>query len=105
MGWIVSLALTFCGVLAKLVGPMAMRVLLSMGIGFVSYKGADTSVNWILDSIRSNTGGLPAHVAGLLGYLWVDRAIAMMFGAFTASIGVKAVNGSITRMVVGGVKK
>jgi len=105
MGAVVSLALTFCGVLARLVGPLAMRVMLAMGISFVTYKGADTSVNWILDSIRSNTSGMPAHVAGLLGFLWVDRAISMMFGAFTASIAVRSVNGSISRMVVGGTKK
>lgn len=105
MGAVVSLALTFCGVLARLVGPLAMRVLLAMGISFVTYKGADTSVGWILESIRANTNGLPSQVAGLLGFLWVDRAIAMMFGAFTASIAVKAVNGSISRMVVGGAKK
>lgn len=105
MGAVVSFALTFLGVLSKAIGPLAMRVLLAMGVSFVTYKGADTSVNWILDSIRSSTGGMPAHVAGLLGFLWVDRAIAMMFGAFSASIAVKAVNGSISRMVVGGAKK
>jgi hypothetical protein len=101
---VISLALTILGALSKLIGPLAMRVLLAMGISFVTYKGAGTSVNWILDSIRSSTGGMPSQVAGLLGFLWVDKAISMMFGAFTASLAVKAVNGSISRMVVGGKK-
>lgn len=101
---VISFALTFLGVLSKYIGPLAMRVLLACGISFVTYKGAGTSVNWILDSIRSSTGGMPAQAAGLLGFLWVDKAISMMFGAFTASLAVKAVNGSISRMVIGGKK-
>jgi hypothetical protein len=101
---VISLALTFFGVLAKLIGPLAMRVLLACGVSFVTYKGAGTSVDWILNSIRSSTGGMPAQAAGLLGFLWVDKAISMMFGAFTASLAVKAVNGSISRMVIGGKK-
>ena len=92
----------FLGALAQVAGPIAGRVLFSLGIAFVTYKGFDVVVGWILDEIKSSFTGMPTQVLSFLAYMWVDKAIGMVFSAYTAAIAIKAVGGSMTKMVIKG---
>lgn len=91
------------GLLLSIAGSLAGRVLLAIGIGFVTFKGFDISIGWLLTNIKSNFAGMPAEVVSFLGYLWVDKAIGMVFAAFTVSMSAKLAGGtSVSKMVTKG---
>lgn len=76
-------------------------MLLALGIGFVTYTGLDIGIAAIKASVISSFGGLPADVFGLMGYLWVDKAVTTVFSAFTAALVIRtASSGAITKMVI-----
>lgn len=94
---------TLLGGLLTIVGSMAGRVLLALGIGFVTFKGYDLTVSWLLTQIKTYVGSMPADVVSFLAWCWVDKALSMIFAAYTAAIAVKVAGGTgITKMVTKG---
>jgi hypothetical protein len=65
---------TLSGALTALAGPLAKKVLTSVGIGLVTYAGLDAAVTAGLSAAKSALGGIGTDYA----------AIAAMFGFFTA---------------------
>lgn len=80
---------------ASLVG----RVLLTLGLAFFTYSGFTVGIDWLLNEIKGNFSGMPADVVSFLGWLWVDKAIGMLFSAYSAALALKMVGGtSITKL-------
>ena len=95
--------LNLLGGLLTIVSPMVWRVLLALGMSFVTFKGFDLTVAWLLTQIKGYIGGMPADVISFLAWCWVDKAIGMVFSAYTAAIAVKVAGGAgITKLVVKG---
>lgn len=91
------------GVLAYILPSLVGRVLLALGIGYVAFKGFDLTVGWLLAQIKTNLSAMPLEVVNFLGWLWVDKAIGMIFSAYSAALLVKlAGSTSITKMVTKG---
>lgn len=91
------------GMLLNLVSSVAGRALLALGMGFVTYKGLSTGIDWLLLSIKTNIGALDPKIIQFLAFLWVDKAIAMMFSAYAAASVIKMAGGSsITKLVTKG---
>jgi len=91
------------GLLLNLVGSVAGRALLALGMGFVTYKGFDVGVNWLLQQIKDNMNGLPVDIVQFLAFLWVDKAIGMIFSAYAAAAAIRmAGSGTITKLVTKG---
>jgi hypothetical protein len=91
---------TLVGGLAQAAASLTGRVLLALGVSFVTYTGFQAAIDGLHTSINGYMGGLPGEIAGFLGYLWVDKAIATLFSAYAACIAVKmAGSTTITRMV------
>jgi hypothetical protein len=89
------------GALAPVLGSLVGRVLLAIGIGFVTYQGLSIGTDALYSAVQSNFGGLPSVALGLMSYLWVDKAISTVFSAFTASLVIKLATGSsLTKMVL-----
>ena len=88
------------GGLATAAGSIVGRALLALGISYVTFKGMDISLTAIFDSLKSNMAGLPAETLNFLGFLWLDKAISMIFAAYTAALAIKmAGKTSITKMI------
>lgn len=87
------------GALASAMGALAGRVLIALGIGFVTYKGIDVGIASLKSSVISGINGLPADALGLLGYLWVDKALTIIFSAIVVALSMRALGGSVKRMV------
>ena len=88
------------GGLATLAGPMVGRILLALGMGYVTFKGFDILIGWLLTSIKTNMSGMPAETVNFLAYLWVDKAISTIFSAYTAAAMIKmAGSSSITKLI------
>jgi hypothetical protein len=91
------------GGLMTIAGSLVGRVLLALGLGYVTFKGFDLTVAWLLVQIKANFVGMPADVVSFLGWLWVDKAIGMIFSAYTVAMLAKlAGSANVTKMVTKG---
>lgn len=91
------------GMLSAITGSLVGRALLALGIGYVTFKGADTSVGWLLTQIKTNISALDPRIVQFLAFLWVDKAISMIFASYTAAAAIRMAGGtSITKMVTKG---
>ena len=91
------------GMLLNLVGSVAGRVLLALGMGFVTFSGFNVGIEWLLVQIKSNISGMPIDVINFLAFLWVDKAIGMVFSAYAAASLIRMAGSStITKLVTKG---
>jgi len=89
------------GVLAMILPSLVGRVLLALGIGFISFTGLQVSMDFLYSQIQTTLQGMPSDILSFLGFLWVDKAICALFSAFTVSLAIKtATAGVIKKMVV-----
>lgn len=88
------------GLLLNIASSLVGRVLLALGLSFVTYTGFDTGITWLLNSIKTNLSALPADVLSFLAWLWVDKAIGVVFSAYAACMAVKlAGSTTLTKLV------
>lgn len=88
------------GGLATVLGSMVGRVLLALGIGYVTYSGFDVGVTWLLNQIKGNFSGMPSDIVSFLAWLWVDRAIGLVFSAYSAALAIRMAGATtMTKMV------
>lgn len=96
------------GGLSGAAGSLVGRVLVSLGLGFVTFSGINTLIDWAKTSLVSSLTGLPADAVGLLTTMRVGVAISMLFSALLMRLALNGLtsvaSGSVTRMVqkVGG---
>jgi hypothetical protein len=82
---------------------MVGRALLALGMGYVSFRGFDLTIAWLLTQIQADFAGMPPEVISFLGYLWVDKAISMIFSAYSVALSVKLAGQlNITKLMVKG---
>jgi hypothetical protein len=89
------------GGLATVMGSLVGRVLLALGIGYLTFSGIDLAVTSITDGIKTNMTGLGSQAISFLSYLWVDKAVSMIISAYGVSLAFKLAGGSsVKKMVV-----
>lgn len=89
------------GALASIMASLVGRVLLALSLSFVTYTGFDTAIQMLYDQVQSTFGALPNTVINLIGYLWIDKAIGMVFSAFSAALLIKLAGGhTLTKLVM-----
>jgi len=97
------LAMMLVGLLMNVMGSLVGRALLALGMSFVTYKGLSTGIDWLFDGIKSNVSALDPRVVQVLAFLWVDKAISMLFSAYAAAALIKMAGGNtITKLVTKG---
>ncbi len=92
MHWFVAALL---GPLLSLTGNFVGRVLLSLGLGFITYQGINAGLQWILQAITANLASVNGIIAGIMGVLRVDQVITILLSAV-------AVRLTMTGIVEGG---
>lgn len=70
------------GALLYAVTSIVGRVLIALGIGYVTYTGVGNLGTWIMDTMKGALSGLPADAAAFLAFLWIDKALTMVFSAW-----------------------
>lgn len=80
--------------LAAAAGPIVKQVLVSLGIGFISYAGLMLVVEGVIEHVQTSYGQLPAAAAALASLLGVDTALGIMLGAMVA----RATYAAVTRL-------
>lgn len=82
---------TFSSAMMALGGPLAKKVLTSLGIGVITYVGLDTAVNAALSAAKANFSGMTSSMV----------QIAAMYGFFTAlSIIAGGIVGGMTMVML-----
>jgi len=81
----------FGGFLVALAGPIARRVLLSLGLGVVSYAGLALIAEQVKTAVVDNYGALSGNVLDLLNLLGAGQAIGIVLGAIIARAAFAAI--------------
>ena len=77
--------------LLAIAGPVAKRVMVSLGIGVVTYVGMDAALSSALGAARGAWGGMGADVAAFVAMAGVNTACSILAGALTARVALEAV--------------
>jgi len=97
------LLMSLLGGLLTITGSVVGRVLIALGMGYVTYTGFDLSVTWLLDQIKSNIGSMPAEIVSFFAFMWVDKAIGLVFSAYAAALVVKLAGSTkLTKLITKG---
>jgi hypothetical protein len=95
--------LAFLSGLATIAGPLAIRVLFSLGMSFVTFKGIDLLMNWVEDQVKGYINGLPGTVLEIFGVMNGDRFIELVFTAYFVRMALRGLqaSGFLTKMTWG----
>lgn len=88
------------GALASAAGHIVGRVLIALGIGYVSYTGVDTGMTFIKNYALTSIGTLPATMLGLIGVLKLGVVLNILMSACVAKMTLNGLtSGAIKKMV------
>lgn len=75
--------------LASIAGPLAKKVMVSLGIGVVSYAALTAALAAVLSSAKSAWGGLGGDVLALIEMAGVGVAASIFAGALMARVSMQ----------------
>lgn len=81
------------------VGPLAVRVLMALGISAITYTGVQSIFGQLVGYVQSSWAGMPADMTALVGLSGAGTAVGMILGAAGSRLAIW-VAGSASRWVV-----
>lgn len=78
--------------LVSLAGPIIKKILITLGIGLVSYAALSVALNQAISSAKAAWGGLGGDSLGLIQLAGVPDAISIVVGAVLARVAMQSVN-------------
>jgi len=87
-------------VLLQIAGSLVGQVLISLGVGYVTFQGMDIALTWIRDYFMQAAGGLPAGAVGLLGVLKVGTSFSIISSAIAIRMALSGVRAGISKRMV-----
>lgn len=90
--------MSWATLLVSLVGPIVTRVLVALGIGFLTVTGIDLALNQVIQWLTASVGGLAADIANVLALGGVGDGIAYVLGGLSARVSFYLLT-STTKMV------
>ncbi|CAH0354786.1 DUF2523 domain-containing protein [Aquabacterium sp. CECT 9606] len=89
------------GALVSAVGTIVGRVLVSLGIAYVTYQGLNASLEWLKSQVASNMGSLPSEALQVLSALQVGAGLSVILSAFAARLVLSGLTSdSLKKMVL-----
>lgn len=89
------------GGLISVMGTMVVKVLISLGVAYVTYLGVDTAIMWAKGQFLAGLVGAPAAAVQLMGLMKVGQCISMLTSAYLGRMVLGGmVGGAIKKMVV-----
>jgi hypothetical protein len=73
-------------ILVSLAGPIARQVLLSLGIGLITFAGLDAAVTAALSAAKSSLGQISGPSLAIMARGGVFTAMSVIAGGITAGI-------------------
>ena len=94
-------AAALLGGLVSVAGSLVGRVLLSLGLGYVSYTGIDTALSAIKAQLQSSAAALPSYVVGMMGWMQIGTGFSILLSAITMRFVLQGLtSGALKRFVV-----
>jgi hypothetical protein len=88
------------GALLSMVGTLVGRVLVSLGIGFATFTGVNSTLDWAKAEFLARMSGAPVAVVQMAGTMKIGVCVSMLLSAVLARLVIGGLtSGSITRMV------
>jgi hypothetical protein len=97
--WVLFIS-SLVGALATAMGSFVGRAMLALGVGTVTYTGITFAIDSFRNTVISSISGLPADALGLVGYLWMDKMLTIIFSGVTVALTMRAIGGSVKKMVM-----
>lgn len=89
------------GGLVSAAGSFVGRVLIALGVGFVSYQGIDVALTFIKTQALQAITSLPVEIVQIIGTLQVGSAINILASAYAARLVIGGLtSGAVKRMVL-----
>lgn len=88
------------GALIQAAGTIAGRVLISLGIGFISFQGLDTSIVWAKSLIISNISATSANTIAAASAMKIGTCISILTSALTARLILNGLTGGTLKKLV-----
>lgn len=88
------------GALATAMASLVWRAVIALGIGFISYTGISVAIAYMQQAVFDSVNGISGDALGLIGYLWLDKAITVIFSAITISLAMRLLGGGLKRVIV-----
>lgn len=85
------------GALVSVVGTFAGKALISLGIGYVAYKGIDVSIAYAKAQVFASLGGLSGVTLQLIGVLQIGTGVNILFSALVARLTFKGMVGGVMK--------
>lgn len=79
--------------LINIVGHLAGRVLVALGVGVITYTGLSTTTDWLTAQAVNNLQALPSDLVAILGYLKVGSFINIVASAVAARLLINGLTG------------
>lgn len=84
--------------LASIMGPLVARVLLSLGVGVVTYKGVDSMLEGVKSEVQGAWSGVGADIVTIASMAGLDVFMNLVISAIIAAITLKLVSGAIKKL-------
>jgi NO-binding membrane sensor protein with MHYT domain len=97
---IAPLAGALIGGLIQAAGSLVGRILIALGIGFVTYSGMNASLDVFRDYFSGALGDMGSVAAGVAGTLKLDVAFAIIVSAVTARLAINGLTSDTVKRMV-----
>lgn len=88
------------GGLIQSLGSIVGRVLLALGIGYVTYSGISTALNWLWNLVQVNSSSGGQILVAALGLLQFDVCAGIIFGAVAVKLTVAGLSSDVVKRMV-----
>jgi len=88
------------GLLIQVAGTLVGKVLISLGIGYASYKGIDVFVGAAKQQFLESLSWLSPETMNMVGMLQVGTCVNMLCSALLARMALKGMTGGALKSMV-----
>ncbi|MDH6594341.1 hypothetical protein M2165_004230 [Variovorax sp. TBS-050B] len=72
--------------LLSLAQPILAKILLALGFSVITVVGVEAAITQVKNLFIANLAALPADMLNLALYLWVGKAVGIIFGAVATKL-------------------
>ena len=88
------------GAVLQVLGTVVGRILISLGVAVVAYKGMDTSIGWAKDHFFGAAGSMPSQAVQAFGVMEIDTAVEMICSALLMRLTFKGMSSGVMKSFV-----
>lgn len=88
------------GGLVSIAGSLLGRVLIALGVGYVSYTGITSGLTYLSNLVQSNVNSSGVLVVQALGLVQFDVVVGIIFGAVAAKFVLNGLSGGAVKKMI-----